>query len=131
MGDRVYVVSQQLIANNIELISAKSWEGYQQEGRGILLIDSGTFDGLDAAPNPLTYISDKQIQETVAGWPAERVTGLVKQYDPENEMIVVVKWRGEVGGYRLKPPIAPPVAYEKLKNILSDQGHQATLALYD
>jgi hypothetical protein len=114
-------VSQQLIANNIELISAKSWEGYQQEGCGVILIDGGTLDDLDVSPNPLVYLPDKKVQETEEGWPSENIAGVVEKYNPNSEVIVVIKWRGEVGVYRLKPPTPPPVAYENLKGDLASK----------
>ncbi len=129
MSQRVYIVSQQLIANNIELIAAKSWEGHQQEGRGVVLIDGGTLEAM--SPNPLTYLSEKYIQETGSGWPSENITGLLEKYNPESEIIVVIKWRGEVGVYRLKPPIAPPVAYEHCKDVLAGKVHRSTLTFYN
>ena len=117
MSERVYVVSQQLIANNIELISATSWAGYQQEGRGLILIDGGSVES--AAPGgPLMYVSDKHMRAQEDGWPSEEMAGVVEKYNPEQEIIVVIKWRGEVGIYRLKSPIAPPLAYEQLRNVL-------------
>jgi hypothetical protein len=111
----VYVVSQQLIAANIERISAVSWEGYQREGRGAVVIDAEAADTLEGAAGPLVYVSDEEAQETGGGWPSEDVTDIVRAYDPENEVIVIVKWRGEVGVYRFKPPTSPPMAHTGLQ----------------
>ena len=121
MSQRMYVVCQQLIANNIELVSATGWNGYQAQGRGVIFIDGSSFDSLDAVPagNPMVYVSDKQMIENEGGWPSEDMAGVVKKYDPETEVIVVIKWRNQVGIYRMKSPIAPPVAYENLKGILT------------
>ncbi len=109
------MVSQQLIANNIELISAASWDGYQREGRGVIFIDGETTDTPASAGAPLTYVSEKEAQETREGWPFENMTAMVKTYNPNSEVIVLIKWRGEFGIYRFKPPISPPAAYEGLK----------------
>lgn len=129
MSQRVYMVSQQLIANNVELIAAKSWEGYRQVGRGVILIDGGTLEAM--SPEPMAYLSTEQVQEAKEEWPAENIGKVLEKYVPETEMIVVVKWRGEVGMYRLKPPIAPPTAYENCKEILAGAVHRANLTLLD
>lgn len=119
MSQRVYLVSQQLIANNIELISATSWAGYQEKGRGVVLIEGGTGDNLPTVgTGPLVYVSDKETQETEEGWPIEDLASLVKIYNPDSEVVVLVKWRGELGIYRFKPPTPPPLAYESLKKTL-------------
>ena len=118
MSQRMYIVSQQLIANNIDLISATSWNGYQKQGRGIVLIDGGTAADLETAASPLVYVTEEKAQASDNGWPSEDVAGLVKKYVPDSEVIVVVKWRGQVGVYRFKPPVAPPNAYEGLKHMM-------------
>ncbi len=115
MSQRVYIVSQQLIANNIELISATSWDGYQRKGRGVIFIDGETADNPASAGSPLAYVSEKEAQETREGWPFENMADMVKTYNPDSEVIVLIKWRGEFGIYRFKPPISPPAAYEGLK----------------
>lgn len=129
MSQRVYMVSQQLIANNVELIAAKCWEGYQQAGRGVILIDGGTMEAM--SPNPMVYLSGQQVREAEEGWPSENIAKVIEKYIPESEMIVVVKWRGEVGMYRLKPPIAPPTAFENCKEILAGTVHRSNLTLLD
>jgi hypothetical protein len=112
------MVSQQLIAHNTELISATSWKGYQREGRGVVLIDGETVDNPESGGAPLIYVSEKETQETGEGWSSENVADLVKLYNPDSEVIVLVKWRGQLGIYRFKPPISPPAAYEGLKQAL-------------
>ena len=118
MSQRVYIVSQQLIAANVERISALSWDGYQREGRGAVVIEGQTTEKFEIAGGPLDYVSDKEAQETRDGWPTEDVAGIVKAYNPESEVIVIVRWRGEVGVYRFKPHTPPRAAYEGLKKAL-------------
>ena len=133
MSQRMYVVCQQLIANNIELVSATGWDGYQKAGRGVILIDGGLDDSLEAIPdNPMSYISDHQMVEEEGGWPSQDMAGVVGKYDPEKEIIVVIKWRGEVGIYRLRSPIPPPVAFERLKDRFARrQSHTSELVFLD
>ena len=115
MSQRRYIVSQNLIAANIERISALSWDGYQKAGRGVVLIEGEEADEKKLQVGPLSYLSDDEAQEERGGWPIEDVADIVKVYDPESEVIVIVRWRNGIGAYRFKPPIAPPAAYEKLK----------------
>jgi len=114
VSQRRYIVSQNLIAANIDRISAVSWDGYQKAGRGVVLIEGEEADEKRFQVGPLVYLSDTQAQEERGGWPIEDVADIVKVYDPESEVIVIVRWRNGIGAYRFKPPIAPPAAYERL-----------------
>jgi hypothetical protein len=119
LSQRIYIVSQSLIAANIERISAVSWDGYQKAGRGAVLIEGEEADEKRLQVGPLVYLSDTEAQEERGGWPVQDVADIVKIYDPENEVIVIVRWRNGIGAYRFKPPIAPPAAYKSLMK--SDQ----------
>lgn len=114
MSQRRYIVSQNLIAANIDRISAVSWDGYQKAGRGVVLIEGEEADEKRLQVGPLVYLSDTEAQEERGGWPIEDVADIVKVYDPENEVIVIVRWRNGIGAYRFKPLIAPPTAYKRL-----------------
>ncbi|GAB4547082.1 MAG: hypothetical protein Kow0063_41690 [Anaerolineae bacterium] len=119
MSQRRYIVSQNLIAANIERISAFSWEGYQKAGRGVVLIDAEEADEKRLRVGPLVYLSDPEAQEERGGWPTPDIAEIVNIYDPEREVIVILRWRNGIGAYRFKPPIAPPAAYRSLMK--SDQ----------
>ncbi len=114
MSQRRYIVSQNLIAANVDRISAVSWDGYQKAGRGVVLIDGEEADEKRFQVGPLVYLSDTEAQAERDGWPIEDVADIVKVYDPESEVIVIVRWRNGIGAYRFKPPIAPPAAYKSL-----------------
>lgn len=133
MSQRMYVVCQQLIANNIELMSATAWDGYQKAGRGVIFIDGGQVDDLEtASSNPMSYVSDQHMVENEGGWPSPDMAGVVGKYDPECEMIIVIKWRGEVGIYRLRSPIAPPVAFERLEHLFArPESHSSEMIFLD
>ena len=131
MSQRMYVVCQQLIANNIELVSATAWDGYQKAGRGVIFIDGSVVDSPEPIPNnPMSYVSDQQMVENEGGWPSPDMAGVVTKYDPESEIIVVIKWRGEVGIYRLRSPIAPPVAFERLKDVFTPHENRSSEMIF-
>lgn len=114
MSQHRYIVSQNLIAANVDCISAFSWDGYQKTGRGVVLIDGEEVDEKRLQVGPLVYVSDREAQADRDGWPGAKVTDIVKDYDPEREVIVIVRWRNDADAYRFKPPIAPPAAYNRL-----------------
>lgn len=118
MSQRRYIVSQTLIAANIDRISAVSWHGYHKAGRGIVLIDGEAADEKSLELGPLVYLSESEAQDSMGGWPIPEVEDIVKVYDPEIEVIVIVRWRSGIGAYRFKPPISPPTAYEGFKEFL-------------
>jgi hypothetical protein len=115
VSQRRYIVSQNLIAANVERISAVSWHGYQQAGRGVVLIDGEAVDEKRLQIGPLTYVSDTEAQEERGGWPTQEVGDVLQVYDPEQEVVVMVRWRDGIGVYRFKSPVTPPAAYERLK----------------
>lgn len=114
MSQRRYIVSQNLIAANVDRISAVSWDGFQKSGRGVVLIEGEEADEERLQVGPLVYLSDTEAREDQGGWPIEDVAEIVKVYDPKSEVIVIVRWRNGIGAYRFKPPIAPPAAYKRL-----------------
>lgn len=114
MSQRRYIVSQNLIAANIDRISALSWDGYQKAGRGVVLIEGEEADEKRLQVGPLVYLSDTEAQEERDGWPIEEVAEIVKIYDPKSEVIVIIRWHNGIGAYRFKPPSAPPAAYKRL-----------------
>jgi hypothetical protein len=110
-----------LIAANVDRISAVSWDGYQKVGRGVVLIEGEEADEKKLKVGPLIYLSDTEAQAERGGWPIADVADILKDYDPESEVIVVVRWRDGKGAYRFKPPIAPPAAYRSLIKSDRDQ----------
>jgi hypothetical protein len=114
VSQRRYIVSQNLIAANIDRIAAVSWDGYQKKGRGVVLIEGEKADEKRLQVGPLVYLPDTEAMEERGGWPIEDVANIVKVYDPESEVIVIVRWRNGIGAYRFKPPIAPPAAYKRM-----------------
>jgi hypothetical protein len=122
VSQRRYIVSQNLIAANVDRISAVSWDGYQKAGRGVVLIEGEEADEKRLQVGPLVFLSDTEAQEVRGGWPIEDVADIVKGYDPESEVIVIVRWRNGIGAYRFKPPIAPPAAYERLMGSDEQEG---------
>ena len=114
MSQDRHTFSQNLIAANVDRISAVSWDGYQKAGRGVVLIYGEEADEKRLQVGPLVYLSEAEAQAEGDGWPTEEVADIVKDYDPEREVIVIVRWRDDTDAYRFKPPIAPPASYKML-----------------
>ena len=67
-----------------------------------------------------------------SGIPDTPLGFVLGKYDPEREINVVIKWRGEVGIYRLRSPLPPPVAFERLKDKFARrQSHTSELVFLD
>jgi hypothetical protein len=102
--------SQNLIAANVDRISAVSWDGYQKAGRGVVVIYGEEADEERLQAGPLVFLSEAEADS----WPTQEVAGIVKDYGPEREVIVIVRWRDDTDAYHFKPPIAPPAAHKML-----------------
>ena len=109
-----HTISQNLIAANVDSISAVSWDGYQKAGRGVVVIYGEEADEKRLQAGPLVFLSEAEAQAQGEGWPDEEVAGIVRDYDPEREVIVIVRWRDDTDAYCFRPPIAPPAAYKRL-----------------
>ena len=118
MSQDRHIISQNLIAANVDRISAASWDGYQKAGRGALLIYGEEADEKRLQVGPLVYLSEAEGD----GWPTEEVAEIVKDYDPEREVVVIVRWRDGTDAYRFKPPMAPPAAYHRLMGVGDQEG---------
>lgn len=118
MSQDRHIISQNLIAANVDRISAVSWDGYQKAGRGVLLIYGEEADEKRLQVGPLVYHSEAE----GGGWPTEEVADIVKDYDPEREVIVIVRWRDDTDVYRFRPPMAPPAAYKRLMGADDQEG---------
>jgi hypothetical protein len=115
MSQRVYVVSQQLIANNIDRIAAGAWKGYQEHGRGVIFIEGGSMDRQAPQGNPMVFLTPDKIRAMDDGWLSDDLAGAINIYNPETEVIVLINWQNEVGIYRIKPPKAPKAVAEAVQ----------------
>jgi hypothetical protein len=92
------------LTEHVEAYAACAWYGYQRKGRGVVAVDFNVADR-DAKGEIIGYgmeyltLDDPVIGER-GGWPVEQVPDLVKRYEPETQMVVLVCVPNEDGkGY--------------------------------
>lgn len=112
--------------HNWDLVAAAAWEGYSGEGRGAIVINPKEDSQWT---NSVVYIPDNRPRPPgVPAWPDPEVEEMVRDYDPEREVVVVIlRLDGDVSGYKLPTPNrahTPPAAFAALQR-LSEQEHQA------
>jgi hypothetical protein len=106
---------------NWDQLAAGAWEGYLEMGRGAMVIDLGAPSPSDSAgywEEHLTagsYIPDQNpASGTPTDWPSGDISQLVRTYDPEREVVVVILGEDDqMSVYRaeLKDHPSPPDAW--------------------
>jgi hypothetical protein len=96
------------IEHNPTIIAALAWAGYQQEGRGFVLVAIEESGGLDAS-----YIGERDEL-----WPTiqpdfPEITELTSAYDPKREVVVVSRVPDYVQMGIAEFDVPPPIAYVK------------------
>src|ERR1019366_3076536 len=107
---------KQFLNANWQLLAAFSWEHYQQQGRGAVLVDERDF--VDAkipqfAAIKLRYVADNSpVLTEIGGWPGDKEANWVKTYDPDARVVVlIVRDGGGPSGYLIGGNPKPSVAY--------------------
>ena len=118
-------IHKEFIIANWEPAAAIAWQGYQQEGRGAIMVVSEwgqVRDPWRAGETPGAYVSGRKVKEWAVDWPIEDVERMVKAYDPQREVVFVfLRLDGGVSCYRISVPhLLPPAAYDGLKGQLKD-----------
>jgi hypothetical protein len=87
-------------------LAAFAWDGYQEKGRGILLIMK------NCGGNQLTYLGADEIHLAVGSAPLPKVS----KYDPETEIVVTINDHGRRSSSYVvtMPSLPPPVAFRKV-----------------
>jgi len=104
-------VSQLLMQQGMQL-SALAWTGYQQEGRGFVLV---IFDGDEISAEYHRrggpFWTETDIIEILAG-----IEDLVSEYDPTREIVLASITNGRRGEFLQTEdlPLPPPLAYAKV-----------------
>lgn len=80
-------------------LSARAWKGYLELGRGALFL---TIDDLVLAGGnyPVEYVNERECfnREVMSGYhPMGEMTAKVNTYDPNREVVTVLKWRSRQG----------------------------------
>ncbi|MEK6405700.1 MAG: hypothetical protein AABN34_01915 [Acidobacteriota bacterium] len=96
--------------------AAFAWKKYLSEGRGAVVIDlrnaSKSGEGLHV---PTYYVADgSERLATRGGWPNEEIADVVKEYDPEQDVVLVfLRLDGDAFYYNVSDDLTPPRAYER------------------
>ena len=89
------------LSENLHVFWPAAQKQYQEQGRGAVVVDT-TVQPVEGKGNPFAYFP----QEMVAEETDADVQRMVKQYDPEREMVVVLlKSEEKVSSYRVRPTI--------------------------
>ena len=96
--------------------AAFAWEKYLAEGRGAVVIDlrnsSRTAGNLYV---PTYYVADGSERLTKrGGWPDEEVAEIIREYDPEQDVVfIVLRLDGDLFYYNVSDELDPRRAYEQ------------------
>ena len=110
------------IEENWERLSGQAWKGYLEQGRGALVIklDKMVLLGGDFS---VQYIDEREIfrREMMRGFwaamQAHKVQNIVNEYDPEQQIALILEWRGREGHIGLRynsTSNTPPENYQKM-----------------
>jgi hypothetical protein len=95
--------------------AAFAWEKYLSEGRGAVVVDlrnaSKSGEGLHV---PTYYVAeDSERLAKRGGWPSEEIADVIKEYDPEQDAVLLfLRLDGDVFYYNVSDELTPPRAYE-------------------
>lgn len=94
--------------------AAFAWRKFLSEGRGAVVIDllkaSKSEKGLQV---PTYYVADgSERLSQRGGWPNDEIAGVVRDYDPEQDVVFVfVRLDGDTFYYNASDELSPPQAY--------------------
>jgi hypothetical protein len=105
---------QKLIRSQWQEFAAFAWQRYLSEGRGAVIIDLWRAARNDSTLIPTYYVADgSDLLVGRGGWPNEDVAEMVRQYDPEQDVIfVVVRLDEGFFYYNVSDELTPRAAYE-------------------
>jgi hypothetical protein len=122
---------QEFLATHCEQHAAVAWDGYMQKGRGVLVLNLaqaklGVMGGEWAIP--IEYIAEYDpVVDERGGWPVEQVPDVIRRYDPQTEIVVLVIERdGAAHVTRIgNMAMNPPQAYQRrlAQDAIFKQGH--------
>lgn len=101
------------IQRNLDFLLAMGWQGCQAHGPGAILIDAD-----QAVPDPLweggitpgLYVSRSLLKEKGLDWPDPDIKRLVRQYDPQTEIVVAILTGLDQDYYRVGVPGRTPAS---------------------
>ena len=95
--------------------AAFAWRKYLTEGRGAIVVTlrnaSKSADGLHV---PTYYVAEgSEALANRGGWPNEEISDVVREYDPEQDVVLLfLRLDGDVFYYNVSDELTPPRAHE-------------------
>jgi hypothetical protein len=83
---------QDFLRSNLLPLLAEGWHGYEQEGRGAVIIEDRTADaGSHWRERPIrfSYYSNQKAVSSNSGWPTRDIRRLVRDYNPHKQVVCV------------------------------------------
>lgn len=104
-----------LIQSQWRDFAAFAWEKYLVEGRGAVVLDLRNASSVgETLQVPAYYVAEHS--ERLAkrgGWPSDDVAELIKDYDPEQDVVfIVLRLDGDALHYNVSDELTPPRAFE-------------------
>lgn len=95
--------------------AAFAWSKYQSQGRGAVVVDLANASKSGATLNvPTYYVAEGSVRlSNLGGWPNDEIAALIKDYDPEQDVVFIVRRvDGDVFHYNASDELTPPRASE-------------------
>jgi hypothetical protein len=108
---------QDFIQSRWRQFAAFAWSRYLREGRGAVVIDLRRHQMTDSGLQvPAYYVADNGPQlERRGGWPDDEVAGVVRDYDPSQDVVfIVLRLDGDLLYYCVSDELTPPEAFSSL-----------------
>lgn len=101
---------------NWALLAGFSWEQYQKQGRGAVVVDERDFVHANTpqyAAIKLRYVADNSpMLAEIGGWPGDKEANWVRTYDPDERVVVmIIRDGGGTSGYLIGSSPKPSVAF--------------------
>jgi len=111
MGKQDRTAHMHFIQRNLDFLLAQAWDGYQRVGRGAVIVDADRAVPDPDWPGGITpglYVSRKMLGEAGMDWPDTDIKRMVREYDPDKEIVVAIIGGGDGDYYRFGVPHRSP-----------------------
>lgn len=106
-GDHARQRHLMFIKANWDLLAMAAYKGYLESGRGMVVVDSDSFVDMPVGVTVrfnVAYVSEgSDALKKMKGWPGNKESSWVKQYDPSSTMLVgFCRQDGGFSSYRIQ-----------------------------
>lgn len=106
------------IQRNLDFLLAAGWAGYEQHGRGAILVDADRAvedPQWEGGITPGQYITRKMLGAAGMDWPDSDIKRMVYDYEPKREVVVAIFGGSDADYYRFGGSgRTPKEAWEKV-----------------